>query len=174
MRLISPGNNRQVWQNTNRWKRISTNPKQTSRPARHYFFLNPYQDCAFTKYPKCDSKTRVRKYPLVIHVEPEQILNLNKTCKYCTECDLIIVKQADIEALMTACLENERPSIIGNDYLVRGPGKRYHCRGPGHRSARRAYCRSCVRCYLQSNADTGQDCPTLDLWSMLARSDIQI
>ena len=99
---------------------MSVNPKQIPRPARHYFFLNPYQDCAFTKCPKCDNKTRVRKYPLVIHIEPEQILNLNKTCKYCTECDLIIVKQVDIEALMTACFENGRLSIIGNDYLVIG------------------------------------------------------
>jgi hypothetical protein len=99
---------------------MSANPKHTPRPARHYFFLNPYQDCAFTKCPKCDNKTKVRKYPLVIHIDPEQILNLNKTCKYCTECDLIIVKQVDIEALMTACLEKERPSIIGNDYLVIG------------------------------------------------------
>ena len=99
---------------------MSTNPKQTPRPARYYFFLNPDQDCAFTKCPKCDNKTKVRKYPLVIHIEPGQILNLNKTCKYCTECDLIIVKQADIEALMAACFEKERPSIIGNDYLVIG------------------------------------------------------
>ena len=99
---------------------MSTNPPKPHPPARHYFFLNPYQDCAFTKCPKCDNKTKVRKYPLVIHIEPEQILNLNKTCKYCTECDLIIVKQAVIEALMTACLEKERPSIIGNDYLVIG------------------------------------------------------
>ena len=100
---------------------MSTNPKQTPRPAaRHYFFLNPYQDCAFTKCPKCDNKTKVRKYPLVIHIEPEQILNLNKTCKYCTECDLIIVKRVDIEAQMAVCFENKRPSIIGNDYLVIG------------------------------------------------------
>ena len=99
---------------------MSTNPKQTHQPARYYFFLNPYQDCAFTRCPKCDNKTKVRKHPLVIHIEPDQILNLNKTCKYCTECDLIIVKQADIEALMTGCLEKARPSIIGNDYLVIG------------------------------------------------------
>jgi len=99
---------------------MSTNPKQAPRPVRHYLFLNPYQDCAFTKCPKCDNKTKVRKYPLVIHIEPKQILNLNKTCKYCTECDLIIVKRADVETLMTACLEKERPSIIGNDYLVFG------------------------------------------------------
>ena len=93
---------------------------EKSLPPWHYFFLNPYQDCAFTKCPKCNKKTKVRKYPLVIHIEPAQILNLNKTCKYCTECDLVIVKQADIEAQIAACFEMERPSIIGDDYLVIG------------------------------------------------------
>jgi hypothetical protein len=97
-------------------------PKDSKQflPARHYFFLNPYQDCAFTRCPRCNKKTKVRKYPLVIHIEPEQILNLNKTCKYCTKCDLIIARQSDIEALMTTCFEKHRPSIIGNDYLVIG------------------------------------------------------
>ncbi|MCI5162410.1 MAG: hypothetical protein D3917_10430 [Candidatus Electrothrix sp. AX5] len=27
---------------------------------RHYFFLNPYQDCAFTKCPQFDAKTKIR------------------------------------------------------------------------------------------------------------------
>ena len=95
-------------------------PRKHFLSPRHYFFLNPYHDCAFTRCPKCNQKTKVRKYPLVIHIEPEQILNLNKTCKYCTKCDLIIAKQPDIEALMIACFEEHRPSIIGNDYLVIG------------------------------------------------------
>ena len=94
--------------------------RKEALPARHYFFLNPYQDCAFTKCPKCNNKTKVRKYPLVIHIEPAQILNLNKACKYCEKCYLIIAKQSEIEALMTACFENERPEIIGNEYLVIG------------------------------------------------------
>lgn len=39
-------------------------------PKGHRFFLNPYDDFAFTKCPKCDQKTAVRKFPLVIHIEP--------------------------------------------------------------------------------------------------------
>ena len=39
----------------------------------HRFFLNPYEDMAFTKCPKCEAKTKVRKFPLVIHIEPTQL-----------------------------------------------------------------------------------------------------
>jgi len=87
---------------------------------RHYFFLNPYDDCAFTKCPQCDAKTKVRKYPLVIHIEPQQLFLLNKTCKYCVDCDLIITKHSEIEQQQTAAFIERNPEIIGNDYLVMG------------------------------------------------------
>jgi len=96
--------------------------KQDNKPTkqRHYFFLNPYQDCAFTSCPKCNNKTKVRKFPLVIHVEPDQLLVLNKNCKYCPTCDLIIVKKSHIEHLMTVQFETVNPSVVGNEYMVIG------------------------------------------------------
>ena len=63
--------------------------------ARHYLFLNPYLDTAFTRCPKCEEKTKIRKYCLVIHIDPKCLLSLNKSCRYCPECDLIIVKQQE-------------------------------------------------------------------------------
>ena len=87
---------------------------------RHRFFLNPYEEYAFTKCPKCDTKTRIRKFPLVIHIEPRQLFLLNKECKFCPECDLIIVRQSEIEGFMAAAMEERNPDIIGNDYLVFG------------------------------------------------------
>jgi len=95
--------------------------KTTTKPKRrHFFFLNPYEDAAFTRCPKCQSKTKVRKFPLVIHMEPRQLLLLNKTCRYCPSCDLIIAKKSEIESLMVASFEQSRPEIVGNDYLVIG------------------------------------------------------
>ena len=91
-----------------------------SNKTKHYFFLNLYEDCAFTKCPKCNNKTKVRKFPLAIHIEPNQLLCLNKNCKYCTDCDLIIVKQSKIETLMTCQFEKVDPSVVGNKYLVFG------------------------------------------------------
>jgi len=87
---------------------------------RHYFFLNPYEDCAFTRCPKCDNRTKIRRFPLVIHIEPRQLLLLNKQCRYCPGCDLIIAKKAQLESLMATSFERSRPEIIGNEYLVIG------------------------------------------------------
>ncbi len=69
------------------------NPKD-----RHRFFLNPYTDCAFTRCPKCENKTRLRKIPLAIHLERQKrILCLNCTSKYCPYCDLLIARKQKIE-----------------------------------------------------------------------------
>jgi hypothetical protein len=95
-----------------------------SERRRHYFFLNPYEDAAFTKCPKCDDKTKIRKFPLVIHIGPQQLLLLNKKCRYCVKCDLIIAKKNELESLMTACFEASKPEIIGNNYFVMGVAER--------------------------------------------------
>ena len=95
--------------------------KKESKPKKkHNFFLNPYSDCAFTKCPKCGIKTKVRKFPLVIHIEPQQIFILNKKCKYCPSCDLIIAKKQEIESFMAAGFSQENNQVIGNNYLVMG------------------------------------------------------
>jgi hypothetical protein len=93
-----------------------TKASKNKQKKRHKFFLNPYSDCAFTKCPKCDSKTKVRKYPLVIGVEPQQLFLLNKKCKYCPSCDLIIAKKQEIESFLALAL----PQLSNNDYLVIG------------------------------------------------------
>jgi hypothetical protein len=95
-----------------------------SERRRHHFFLNPYEDAAFTKCPKCDDKTKIRKFPLVIHIDPQQLLLLNKKCRYCVKCDLIIAKKNELESLMTACFEESKPEIIGNNYFVMGVAER--------------------------------------------------
>jgi len=91
---------------------------------KHYFFLNPYEDAAFTKCPKCENNTKIRKFPLVIHIDPQQLLLLNKKCRYCVKCDLIIAKKSEVESLMAACFEQPMPEIIGNNYLVMGVAER--------------------------------------------------
>ncbi|MDF5718506.1 MAG: hypothetical protein PUP93_32740 [Rhizonema sp. NSF051] len=101
-------------------KNSSNKSQGKNLKKRHRFFLNPYDDCAFTKCPKCDMKTKVRKFPLVIHIEPQQLLLLNKQCKYCTNCDLIIAKKQELEPLMAVSFSQSNPTIIGNNYFVMG------------------------------------------------------
>jgi len=96
------------------------NIRKTLKRARHYFFLNPYEDMAFTRCPKCDEKTKIRKHCLVIHIDPKFLLSLNKICRYCPNCDLIIVKQAELEGLLAAICEQYAPDIVGNEYFVFG------------------------------------------------------
>ena len=84
------------------------------------FFLNPYHDIRFTSCPQCRSKTRLRKFPLVIHVDPTHTLILGKTCRYCTNCDLLIVHKDQLEEQLAAYFSTTNPEIIGNDYLVMG------------------------------------------------------
>ena len=74
----------------------------------------------FTRCPKCNNKTKLEKFPLVIHIEPKYFINLGKTCKYCQYCDLLIVKQAELESYLAAIFEKQNPDVIGNKYLVIG------------------------------------------------------
>lgn len=100
-------------------------PRNESRrlgkqPPRYHFFLNPYSDVRFTSCPQCGGKTRLRKLPLVIHIDPMQLVALNKTCRYCPLCDLLIAHKDEIEAFLTAFFGQKQPEIVGNDYLVVG------------------------------------------------------
>jgi hypothetical protein len=90
------------------------------QPPRYRFFLNPYQDVRFTRCPICQQPTRQRKLPLVIHVDPMNVLTLNKTCRYCPHCDLLITHQDELEAQLVEFFAGQKPEVIGNDYLVLG------------------------------------------------------
>ena len=104
-----------------RRSRPRSEPRRLGKqPPRYRFFLNPYRDVRFTSCPQCGRKTRVRKLPLVIHIDPMQLVALNKTCRYCPPCDLLIAHQDEIEAFLAAFFGQHQPEIVGNDYLVVG------------------------------------------------------
>jgi hypothetical protein len=62
----------------------------------------------------------VRKLPLVIHVKPLNPVALNKSCRYCPPCDLIILQKDEIVTQLTILFSERAPSIVGNEYLVNG------------------------------------------------------
>lgn len=90
------------------------------QPPRYRFFLNPYGDVRFTSCPQCGKRTKQRKLPLVIHVDPLNPVSINKTCRYCPTCDLLIAHKDEIEQQLTLLFTQRDPSLIGNDYLVVG------------------------------------------------------
>ncbi len=87
---------------------------------RYTFILNPYTSLRFSICPGCGNRTRQRKLPLLIHVAPHHLLLLHKTCRYCPDCDLLIVHQDELEELLVAIFTEHDPTIIGNEYLVLG------------------------------------------------------
>ena len=84
------------------------------------FAINPYPDQKFSSCPSCGQRNGQRKLPLVIHVDPRQLISLNYTCRYCKKCDLLIAHKHKIEHILTEMFMNTYPDIIGNEYLIIG------------------------------------------------------
>ena len=88
---------------------------------RYWFLLNRHAGARFTKCPRCEAQTRLRKLALVVHVErPDgpRLAVLGKTCRLCAVCEMLIVDQADLERLIAAsglCREARKAG-----YLVLG------------------------------------------------------
>lgn len=87
-------------------------------PPRYSFVLNPHAEAGFTRCPRCEAATRLRKLPLVIHVEHSagpSLVILNKTCRLCGACEMLIAHDADIARLLAAsgfAAEGETPSFF--------------------------------------------------------------
>jgi len=96
-------------------------PKRLGKQSPRYrFLLNPFRDRRFAVCPDCEGRTLLRKVPLVIHVDPINPVALNKSCRYCLACDLLIAHQDEVEQQLAALLSKRAPELIGNDYLVLG------------------------------------------------------
>jgi hypothetical protein len=76
----------------------------------------------------CDGKTGQRKIPILIHINPQHLIALNYTCRYCSDCDLLIAHKHEIEYYLTALFSQQAPESIrqrrgyanGNEYLAIG------------------------------------------------------
>jgi hypothetical protein len=105
-------------------------------PPRYSFVLNPHVRERFTNCPCCEASTRVRKLPLVVHVEhaggPRLVL-LNKTCRLCVVCETLIVDRLELEGVIVAA----GLSTTGRapEYVVLGTIDRRTWRGGLHGDA---------------------------------------
>jgi hypothetical protein len=99
-------------------------PRFGQLEPQYNFALNPYPDVRMSKCPNCEQKTKQRKLPLLIHVDPRHLIALNYTCRYCPDCDLLIAHQDQIEDLLAGLFAQRDPSVIGNDYLIIGTVER--------------------------------------------------
>ncbi len=105
------------------WERAM---KQLGKQPRRYkfFFLNPYKDVRFSYCPKCQGKTKLRKVPLAIQMQPVQLVAVNKSCRYCPACDLLIAHQDEVEEQLASKSGPRPQALIGNSYLIMGTMER--------------------------------------------------
>jgi hypothetical protein len=89
-------------------------------PPRYRFALNPHVEARASRCPRCNALTYPRKFPLLIHVDPDELRVLGKTCKYCSRCEFIICHQDELEAELAGHFGRTRPEVVGNPYLVVG------------------------------------------------------
>lgn len=87
---------------------------------RYDFLLNPYPDTRFPTCPQCRGKTHLRKFSLVVHVNPNHTAILDTRCRFCDACDLLMVHQDQLEKQLAAECITSNPKVIGNDYQVVG------------------------------------------------------
>ncbi len=89
-------------------------------PPKYSFMVNPYPEERVSRCPLCDHKTGQRKIPILIHVNPQHLIALNYTCRFCRDCDLLIAHKHEIEHYLTVLFSQQAPEVIGNDYLAVG------------------------------------------------------
>jgi ribosomal protein S27AE len=66
-----------------------------SRRGIHYF-LNAHRDERFARCARCHATTRLRKIPLVIHVDSFGLELLRKICRLCVACEMLIAHEFEL------------------------------------------------------------------------------
>lgn len=93
-------------------------------PPKYNLSLNPYPEFRFSRCPYCQKNTGQRKLPLLIHVDPKNLIALNYTHRYCSRCDMLIAHKHEIEHHLTELFLRIDPEAVGNDYLIFGTVKK--------------------------------------------------
>ncbi len=93
--------------------------------SKYFFYPNPHDFYAWTKCPKCDEKTKLRKFCLLIHYKDEsfrspRLLSVRMDCKFCTSCELIIKKKSEIEVALQKMVANWNLKFDPKNYFVFG------------------------------------------------------
>ena len=62
----------------------------------------------------CERKTLVREVPIVVAVTGGPVFSINKSCRYCPACDLLIVHQDELEAQLAVALPIHGSHALSN------------------------------------------------------------
>jgi hypothetical protein len=64
--------------------------------------------------------THIEIFSLVVHVSPASAAIVEKFCRFCAPCELLIVHKDELERRLAATLLESNPELVGNDYLIAG------------------------------------------------------
>jgi uncharacterized C2H2 Zn-finger protein len=92
-------------------------PRMGALAPRYSFFLNAHRDERFTRCPRCHARTRLRKIPLVIHVNSFGLVLLRKTCRLCLACEMLIAHESELNAEVQQVAAR---SDVDGSYVVLG------------------------------------------------------
>lgn len=98
----------------------STQKRFGHLPPKYKFSLNPYPEMRFSSCSHCGAKTGQRTLPLLIHVDPQHLIALNYTCRYCSRCNRLIGHKHEIEYVLAEMFKRADPGVVGNRYLIIG------------------------------------------------------
>src|SRR5690348_13297601 len=92
-------------------------PRMGALPPRYSFLLNAHHDERFTRCPRCHATTRLRKIPLVIHVDSLGLVLLRKTCRLRVGCEMLIAHAFELDAEVQQVAAR---SDVDADYVALG------------------------------------------------------
>ncbi|MBS1253010.1 MAG: hypothetical protein MAG451_02055 [Anaerolineales bacterium] len=87
---------------------------------RYTLFLNPYAEQRFPRCPRCGERTHKRNRVLIVQSGPDFVAPVMATCRYCTNCDLLIAHQDELEATLRQMLTPEGQAAMGDEMSVVG------------------------------------------------------
>ena len=91
-----------------------------AKPPKYLFFLNPYNDVRFTRCPKCQRLTNLRKFAFLIHIDGTGLVALGKTSRFCPSCELIIVHRDELEPELARIASHPITDQLSIEYLLIG------------------------------------------------------
>lgn len=77
--------------------RSSTPERFGTLPCAYYLFLNPSIQRRYTRCPRCDKTTQLRRLGFVFHLESCGLVTVGATSRICSPCKLIILHQDVVE-----------------------------------------------------------------------------
>lgn len=97
-----------------------TQPRFGQQEPKYFCAINPFIDARFSKCPQCNGRTQLRKFALIIHVDPKGIYPTRINCRWCKPCQIIIPHKYDLEELLKTNLAKIAPEQVDSDFLIIG------------------------------------------------------